>query len=102
MKLAGGTEVDVYPVGLLDDLKMLRGRLRIRDGGHPGPWWSFLYHLRQGTVVRIKRGEWRAFRNYFNGYLAEHPDGRSNAGRGWTKRAAVRRLDRLRSRRGLS
>lgn len=38
---------------------------------------------------------WRAVRNYFNGYLAEHRHGGHNAGRGWTKRAALRRVERI-------
>jgi len=94
------TEVDVYAVGLLHDLRLLAGRLRHPDPENPymvSPWRSFRYHLKRGTWDRARAGKWRALRNYFNGYLAEHADGGSNAGRGWTRRAAVRRLAKIRA-----
>lgn len=77
---AAEKDVDVYPVGLLSDIK--RGRVR---HGLRRYLWAYC----------IKGRRWRSARNYFNGYLAEHRHGGHNAGRGWTKRAAVRRLDRL-------
>lgn len=69
-----------YPVGLLRDMK--QGRLKY---GLKAYAWNY--------CVRGKR--WRALRNYFNGYLAEHEHGGHNAGRGWTKRAANRRVERI-------
>lgn len=73
-------ETDVYPVGLLRDIK----RKRVR------------YGLRNYLWVYCVRGRrWRAARNYFNGYLAEHRHGEHDAGRGWTKRAALRRVEHI-------
>lgn len=69
---------DVYPVGLFCDWRY--GRLR-----------AGLRYLH----LQAKARNWRAVRNYFNGYLAEHEHGGHNAGRGWTKRAALRRVERL-------
>lgn len=47
------------------------------------------------TVRQVKCRNWRAVRNTFNGYLAEHDGHPHNCGKGWTKRAAVRRVVRL-------
>jgi hypothetical protein len=56
-------------------------------------------HWRNGNIRRarpyltrqIKAHNWRAVRNYFNGWLAEHEGCHHNAGRGWTEKAACRR-----------
>lgn len=76
------TPVHVYPVGILAHFRQagLRGGLRR----------SRRYLLRQ-----IKARNWRAVRNHFNGYLAEHEHGGHNAGRGWTQDAALRRVERI-------
>ena len=71
--------IDVYPVGLLSDLK--RGRLR--------------YGIKHYLWHQIKRQDWRAVRNYFNGYLAEHDGCHHNAGRGWTQHRAMGRASRI-------
>lgn len=73
--------INVYPVGLFRDIRNF-GRFR--------------YGLRY-LIGTITRKEWQATRNYFNGYLAEwnypSPEMQSlKAGRGWTKKAAVKRL----------
>lgn len=73
--------LDVYPVGLLMDWKHRKVRPLRR---------ALRYPLRQARAHN-----WRAVRNYFNGYLAEHDGHPHNAGRGWTKRAAVRRVNRI-------
>jgi hypothetical protein len=73
-------ETDIYPVGLLSDIKRRRVRYGVR---------SYLI----GHCLRGRR--WRAARNYFNGYLAEHQGCHHNAGKGWTKRAADRRAVHL-------
>lgn len=75
------SHISTYPVGLLADLK-----------GHRKPKTAIDYLLYQ-----IKRRNWRAVRNYFNGYLAEWhypPEGMLHyrCGKGWTRRAALRRL----------
>jgi hypothetical protein len=74
--------ISTYPVGLLWDIR----RRRVRSG---------LSYIRG----RIADRNWRAVRNYFNGYLAEWhycPDGVNHyrCGRGWTRKAALRRLGR--------
>jgi hypothetical protein len=69
-------ETDVYAVGLLRDW------LHARRTGE--------YRLRWRWFCR----SWRR-RSYWNGYLAEHAQCAHNAGRGWTKRAASRRVARI-------
>ena len=72
--------IETYPVGLFRALQQRR--------------------LRYGVAYlksRVKAHNWRAVRNYFNGYLAEWhypPEGmqHTHCGRGWTRRAALRRL----------
>ena len=73
-------ETDVYPVGLLKDVQYHRLRYGLR-------------HYVWGYCIKGRR--WRALRNYFNGYLAEHRGCAHNAGRGWTKKAALRRVRTL-------
>lgn len=98
-----GVDIDVYPVGLLSDVRRLRGALkhqprpwdRRSPAGHP--WHRLWYDMRCGTLDRIRRREWRALKNYFNGYLAEptpFPDGLQRCGSGWTQRRALASLDR--------
>lgn len=73
--------IEAYPVGLLWDIKRRRVGRSLR---------GYLWPL-------IKKRKWRSVRSYFNGYLAEWhypPEGMKHyrAGRGWTRRAAIRRL----------
>jgi hypothetical protein len=80
MKHVNHDSVDIYPVGLLHDLKHLRGR-----------WWA---EGRRAAFNRFRREfarSWRS-RSYWNGYLAETdlPIAK-RAGHGWTKMRA--RLD---------
>lgn len=75
--------IGTYPVGLLAHMK----RRRIRNG------------IRHYLIPQIKRRNWRAVRNYFNGYLAEWhfpPEGfiHGRCGTGWTRKAALRSLGR--------
>lgn len=67
--------VEVYPVGLFRDLK----NKKLKSG---------MKYL----MFQIKRGEFRAVRQYFNGYLAEHEFKGTRCGKGWTKRRAMKRL----------
>lgn len=72
--------IEAYPVGLLANIK--QGRL---------------IHSRRYLVSQLKAKNWKAIRNHLNGYLAEWhycPEGVKHyrCGRGWTKRAAIRRL----------
>jgi hypothetical protein len=73
--------ITTYPVGLLSDIKRRR----------------VLHGLRGYLWRQVRARNWRAVRNYFNGYLAEwhyRPDEvrLTHCGRGWTRRAATRRL----------
>lgn len=80
MKHTGSAEVDIYPVGLLSDLKRFRYR-----------WWCDGRRYAVRAFARAFRTQWRR-RSYWNGYLAEveHP-AVTRAGHGWTKTRA--RLD---------
>lgn len=67
--------IETYPVGLFNDLK--RRRINVS------------YLKRQ-----ISHRNWRAIKNYFNGYLAEWnycPNGvnHSRCGSGWTRKRAL-------------
>ena len=75
-------EMDVYPVGLFWE---------VRTYGWRKGWAK----SRRFVVLQAKAGNWRAVRNHFNGYLAEHGHAGHNAGRGWTRRAAIRRAARI-------
>lgn len=81
-------DVTIYPVGLLQhwqhfvhtpDRKAARRRLRN----------DLRYPLRQARARN-----WRAVKNYFNGYLAEHHTLGTRAGHGWTRGRAYRDLAR--------
>lgn len=85
------TDVEIYSVGLLHELaffvhspdraharRKLRGSLRYVTG-------------------RAKARDWRAVKNYFNGYLAEprhDMPGFTRCGTGWTRGRAYRDLVR--------
>lgn len=89
---------DTYPVGVL---KMLQ--ISGRALTHPGLRGKRLAIVRRefrsewrfiiGYCIKGRR--WRALRNTFNGYLSEHRHGGHDAGRGWTMRAAQRRVERI-------
>lgn len=90
MKFDGTTPgIETYPVGVLRDIRTLRMRLR-----HPGGFYT-----RRNAVRFFFKWFARSWnrRSYWNGYLAEWhycPEGvrHTRAGRGWTRRAALRRL----------
>jgi hypothetical protein len=80
------SEHEVYAVGLLSDLRFFYGTLRRAPKHTRQAWRKLWYGWRQS---------WRR-RSYWNGYLAEPKvdNAWSRAGHGWTKRRAVRILDR--------
>ena len=85
-------EIDVYPVGLLRDLR------QFRRGIHRPHAVSRLRHSLAFPFHVARDGNWRAAKNYFNGYLAEpreFPPGVKRCGTGWTQRRARRDLARL-------
>ena len=90
--------VDIYPVGLLSEIQHSRRykRLWIR------PKRVFIHLL---TAIRyffkaewkLSYEEWRPFKSYFNGYLAEpdiFPGKLTRCGSGWTRKRALRDLQR--------
>lgn len=82
--------VDVYPVGVVDALQPLLN-------GAPRAAWDNLRATARYVTRRARRGEWRAVRMEFNGYLAEprdFPPGVTRCGSGWTRRRARADLDR--------
>jgi hypothetical protein len=92
-------KVDIYPVGVLHDIKRDRA---LRKIGRRRPWV-------RSTAKRIGRnakvGDWRGIRTMFNGHLAEiepWPVELRKCGRGWTEKAALRDLNRKLRRAGLS
>ena len=89
MKFETSSPLDVYPVGLFRDL-------RYRKQG-----WRRLCQALRYPFYQARQRNWRAVKNYFNGYLAEPaemPPGLRRCGSGWTRRRAVtdyrRRLQR--------
>lgn len=84
------SEIDIYAVGLLHDLQIFihsPQSLRRR-------WRSLRCRLRRGIWDRIRQRNWRALRNYFNGYLAEHATCGTRCGHGWTRGRAYNDLMR--------
>ncbi len=80
-------EIDIYAVGLLRDLQQFRLRVH-RPHSVQRLRRALCYPLRQARA-----GDWRAVKNYFNGYLAEPrdwPPGLTRCGSGWTRRRAAR------------
>lgn len=81
----GYDPADVYPVGLLKELKEWRSRPH-NARRRPDLGWRYLRN-------QARRRNWRAVRSYFNGYLAESRDGLgTRAGHGWTTTRACRDL----------
>ncbi|HEY9411094.1 MAG TPA: hypothetical protein VIP77_16055 [Jiangellaceae bacterium] len=84
------TEVDIYAVGLLADLR--------RFVHSPEPlgarWRRLRFDLRQSVLVRARHRQWRALKSYFNGYLAEHESRGTRCGHGWTRGRAYNDLMR--------
>lgn len=78
-------EINIYPVGLRHDLRLLLKTLWLQPTRFPQAWRRFKSGLRWG----VKR------RSYYNGYLAEptHPwKGYRGCGHGWTQKRALRSL----------
>lgn len=81
LRLLDALDNSIYPVGLLSDWK----RGRVRKG------------IRNYLWGRIKARNWRAVKNYFNGYLYEPdpwPEHAQRCGSGWTRSRAVASFSR--------
>jgi hypothetical protein len=97
-------EIDVYPVGLLADLLHLWRAATRAPAEDRRAMLDHGFRRLKGTARylrdRARRGEWRSVKNAFNGYLAEPSWGGATSptwrrcGHGWTKRRALRDLDR--------
>ena len=94
------TRIDVYPVGILAAIRSAWRYLTIPNPGGTFSrryWWWNLRREGRYVVVKGRRGDWRAVKNSFNGYLAEptpFPEGMRRCGSGWTKRRALKSLER--------
>lgn len=82
------TDITIYPVGLLHDWQIFihavdRAEARSRFRASLRREWE-----------RIKARNWRAAKNYLNGYLAEHATLGTRCGTGWTRGRAYRDLAR--------
>ena len=93
-------KIDVYPVGWLATVLRVRRYLTHPElAGHRVQAWSEIRKSWRYTIYQLRRQNWRAVKNAFNGYLAEpeeFPDGdyRRRCGTGWTRARALRSLDR--------
>lgn len=67
-------DVDIYPVGLFLDLKQKRYKQGLKY-----------------LMYQLKKKNFRAIRQYFNGYLAEANEG-TRCGHAWTKSRAKKDL----------
>lgn len=79
-----GLRCDVYPVGLWLD---------VRTHGVVMGAAKTLRYVRYQARAR----NWRAIRNTFNGFLCEpspFPANLTRCGKGWTRRSAIRSLER--------
>jgi hypothetical protein len=83
--------IDVYPVGWL---RALQSAGRCIRRGRPAPAWRFLRQQLRYSLRQARRGNWRAVRNTFGGYHAEHHTLGRRCGTGWTKRRAINDLYR--------
>lgn len=88
---------DIYPVGVLQAVQIVWRALTVPTlrGKRVGIVRSEVRRVRTYLSAQARAHNWRAVRNHFNGYLAEHDRCAHNAGRGWTKRAAERRVERI-------
>jgi hypothetical protein len=81
-------EVEIYPVGVLSDIQQFV---------HNPDRKQARAHARRGLrrlLELARERNWRALRNSFNGYLAEHATRGTRCGHGWTRGRAYRDLQR--------
>lgn len=91
-------KVDVYPVGVLSEVRRMISYWR-----HPPPVGnrraaaSSLRWMWRGISRKVRDRKWRELKSYFNGYLAEPtpwPADVTRCGSGWTRQRALRSLRR--------
>lgn len=94
--------IDVYPVGALREIKMfwrayVTRRKHLSDVARRHARRNVWNLLKIHVIRNIKQRRWRELKNTFNGYLAEptpFPEHMHRCGSGWTKRRALRSLER--------
>jgi hypothetical protein len=87
--------IDVYPVGLLDDLRRFRGALK--NASRRSAIRGLVADLDWGIWDKVRCRDWHRVKLYLNGYLAEttpFPEDVKRCGSGWMKVRAVRSLRR--------
>jgi len=89
---------DIYPVGLLAEIQHSR-RYKRSWIDPKRPFTHLLAAIRHSLKGEWKAAyeEWRPFKSYFNGYLAEpdvFPGRLTRCGSGWTRERALRDLRR--------
>lgn len=92
-ELETNRDIALYRVGVLQALFMDWRRLTKRAGRR---WWDpacTRAEVRK-LAIWVRRRNWRAIRNTFNGWLAEHAYAGTRAGHGWTRRRALADLQR--------
>lgn len=92
MKHSTADKTDIYAVGLLAAWQQF-----VHTPDRPYARRAFRYALRM-PLRHARAGNWRAVKNWFNGYLAEpqeFPPGVARCGAGWTRGRAYRDLQRL-------
>lgn len=89
---------DIYPVGVLASLLVIRRALTLPEYPRDKRWPTVKREVRRTvhTLVRhVKARDWNALQNSFNGYLAEpytFPGYMTRCGHGWTTERAIRDL----------
>lgn len=81
-------DITIYPVGLLHDWQQF-----IHNPDRKTARRRFRLDLRY-PIRQARARNWRAVKNYFNGYLAEHDSLGTRCGTGWTRGRAYRDLAR--------
>lgn len=94
--------IDIYRVGVLRNLYAAWRSLTCNPP--PSVTWNKWDRARQNLRIavssplrHIRNRQWHELKNDFNGYLAEPtpwPEGATRCGSGWTKRRALRSLQR--------
>lgn len=84
-------QISIYPVGWLERLQ--RAGRCLRRGWFRLAWREIRHELGY-TARQARAGNWRAVKNTFDGYLAEHHNLGRRCGTGWTKRRALADLYR--------
>jgi len=88
-------DIDIYAVGWLKTFRSAWRCLTLPElAGHRRNAWRELRRGWRYMAYQARRRNWRAVKNCFNGYLAEHRHLGTRCGTGWTKRRALRDLHR--------